>query len=75
MSTDIRYRNRVALEAEVAIDATMDISVGDSTVCGYPVGNFNETLEQIVEGDNIVPVPEEDMSLSDVMVLIATLWS
>ena len=72
MSTDIRYRNNVAVaKAEVTIDATMDISVANSTVCGDPVGNLNETLEQIVEGNDIVPVPEEDMSLSDVMVLIS----
>ena len=72
MSTNIRYRNSLALaEAEVTADATMDVSVANSTVSGDDVGNLCETLNKIVEGTDSVPVPEEDMSLSDVMVLIS----
>ena len=53
-------------------DTAMDVSGANSAMCGDDVGNLYETLDKIVEGAEGATtfVPEEDLSLSDLMVLI-----
>ena len=79
ISTDIRYRNSLALadvDSNVQVtadtDTAMDVSGANSAMSGDDVGNLYETLDKIVEGAEGVTafVPEEDLSLSDLMVLI-----
>ena len=50
----------------------MDVSGANSAIGGEDVGNLYETLDKIVEGAKGVTafVPEEDLSLSDLMGLI-----
>ena len=53
-------------------DSAMDVSGVNSAIGGEDVGNLYETLDKIVEGAKGVTafVPEEDLSLSDLMGLI-----
>ena len=50
----------------------MDVSGANSAISGEDVGNLYETLDKIVEGTEGVTafVPDEDLSLSDLMGLI-----
>ena len=78
ISTDIRYRNSLALadadsNVQVTVDnSAMDVSGANSAIGDEDVGNLYETLDKIVEGAKGVTafVPEEDLSLSDLMGLI-----
>ena len=53
-------------------DSAMDVSGANSAISGEDIGNLYEKLDKIVEGAEGVTafVPEEDLSLSDLMGLI-----
>ena len=83
ISTDIRYRNGLAMVESVdkveniesvdsVIDNNMDISgVGDAGG-GEDIGNLYETLEKIVEGakSSAASNTEDDVSLNDILDMI-----
>ena len=56
----------------VGTDSAMDVSGANSAISGEDVGNLYETLDKIVEGTEGVTafVPDEDLSLSDLVGLI-----